>query len=100
MTENINRLLARVRCDTPRRLPHVDLTPRRGDASLGADWTKMSPGLAAAMESRNDPNYPRVKAGPVDGQVLCEHCESFGSDFCPRHRPRMSSTASGLLQII
>lgn len=100
MTENINRLLARVRRDTPHRLPHVDLSPRREDASVGVDWTNLPPGLAAAMEARADPNYPRVKAGPVDGSVLCEHCESFGLDFCPRHRPRMSSTASGLFQII
>ena len=103
MDETIEAVAQRARFGARHRLPHANISPvRRGDASLTGliDWTTAPPGMVASFEGMSDPNYPRVKAGPVDGSVLCEHCESFGLDFCPRHRPRMSSTASGLFQII
>lgn len=47
------------------------------------------------------PDYPAIKHGPVDGEPLCQHCEVFGNQVCPLHRPRPPrSQASGLYKPI
>ena len=103
MDERIEAVAQRVRLSARHRLPHANINPvRRGDASLTGlvDWTTAPLGMVASCEGMSDPHYPRVMVGPVDGEVLCEHCESFGPEYCPRHCRPPRSTASGLFQII
>lgn len=54
---------------------------------------------AQKRAAEGGPDYPRQVS--IGFEVLCEHCESFGSQDCPLHRPRASSGLSrGLLQPI
>lgn len=102
MDERIEAVAQRARFGARHRLPHASISPvRRGDASLSGliDWTTAPLGMFASSQGRTDPHYPRIKIGP-DGEVFCEHCESFGSEYCPRHRRPPRSTASGLFQTI
>lgn len=57
----------------------------------------------AALQAIADggPNYPAVTYGPMDGERLCQHCESFGNQDCPLHKPGPPhSTSRGLYQLI
>lgn len=45
-----------------------------------------------------DSDYPRQIW--VNGENLCEHCESHGRMTCPLHRPKPAFTATGLTQPI
>lgn len=97
MDDRIKAVAQRARFGARHRLPHASISPvRRGDASLAGliDWTMAPPGMVASFNGMSDPHYPRVKIDPVDGEVLCEHCESFGPEFCPRHCRTPRSTAS------
>ena len=93
MDDRIEAVAQRARFGARHRLPHANISPvRRGDASLAGlvDWTTAPLGMIASFQGVTDPHYPRIKIGP-DGEVFCEHCESFDSEFCPRHsRPTAS----------
>ena len=102
MDETIEAVAQRARFGVRHRLSHASIRPvRRGDASLAGlvDWTRVPLGMIASFQGVTAPHYPRVKIGP-DGEVFCEHCESFGSEFCPRHCRPPRSTASGQFQTI